>query len=167
MYRRVFIGLGSNKGNAAKQMRAALKALHYSGVGRIHQVSSYYQTSPVGVTNQDNFLNAVCAIQTVYQPHVILERLQQIETRLGRVRTVRWGSRVIDMDLLLFEDRILSSPDLIVPHPRLHERKFVLQPLCEIAPHVIHPCEKKTIKQLLVLLQTHEMIRKCAQKKLF
>lgn len=112
--------------------------------------SSLYRTRPVGVLDQPEFLNAVFHLRCNLQPEDLLDKLLALETELGRVRTLRWGPRLIDLDLLLFGARIISKPDLCVPHPRLCERGFVLAPMAELAPELLHPANGVRIRELLV-----------------
>lgn len=147
-----YIGLGSNLGDRNKNLDDAVRLL--SGMPGIEavQVSSYYETEPVGYEEQGLFLNAAARIETSLSAQELLYACQDIETRLGRVRTVRWGPRTIDLDILLFGSSIIDTPELEIPHPLMHERAFVLKPLCELDPDVIHPVLKKTAKELLASL---------------
>jgi 2-amino-4-hydroxy-6-hydroxymethyldihydropteridine diphosphokinase len=137
----VYLGLGSNLGDKAANLRAALKLLSGAQDSEVTllAVSSLYRTEPVGYLDQDWFLNAAAHIATQLGPHELLIRLLAIERELGRVRTVRNGPRTIDLDILLWQNAIVNEDDLVIPHPRLHERLFVLEPLAEIAPDVRHP----------------------------
>jgi 2-amino-4-hydroxy-6-hydroxymethyldihydropteridine diphosphokinase len=128
---RVFVGLGSNLGDRELNLRRALVRLEQLGSVR---VSSFRETDPVGVTDQPKFLNAAAELATDLSPRELLERLLEIERELGRVRATerRWGPRVIDLDLLLFGEEAIDEPGLTVPHPRLADRRFVLEPLCEL-----------------------------------
>jgi len=144
-----YVGLGSNLGDRRANLRAALRLLSRHGRVSIAAVSGFYETEPVGGPPQPDFLNAVAALETNLTPPALLRVLQGVESRLGRRRTVRWGPRSIDLDLLLYEERVVEAPGLSVPHPRMHERLFVLEPLCEIAPGAIHPVLRKTVAELL------------------
>jgi 2-amino-4-hydroxy-6-hydroxymethyldihydropteridine diphosphokinase len=128
---RVFVGLGSNLGDRELNLRRALVRLEQLGSVR---VSSFRETDPVGVTDQPKFLNAAAELATELPPREVLERLLEIERELGRDRAAerRWGPRVIDLDLLLFGEEAIDEPGLTVPHPRLADRRFVLEPLCEL-----------------------------------
>lgn len=128
---RVFVGLGSNLGDRELNLRQALKRLEEVGLVR---ASSFRETDPVGVTDQPKFLNAAAELATDLSPRELLERLLEIERELGRDRATerRWGPRVIDLDLLLFGEEAIDEPGLTVPHPRLADRRFVLEPLCEL-----------------------------------
>ena len=127
-----YIGLGSNLNEPASQLRAAYASLCTLSVSELLHASSIYLTSPEGMISQPDYLNAAVAIETQLSAPSLLAALQKIENKQGRVRKERWGARVIDLDLLLFGDSELSLPNLIVPHPRLHKRMFVLTPLLEI-----------------------------------
>jgi 2-amino-4-hydroxy-6-hydroxymethyldihydropteridine diphosphokinase len=130
-----WIGLGANLGRPQRTLETALQALDLVPSARLLQVSPAYWTPPWGVLEQPDFLNAVACLQTDQSPSALLRILQDIELHLGRVRDkARWGPREIDLDLLLVDDRTEASEDLTLPHPRLHERAFVLVPLCDLAP---------------------------------
>jgi len=146
---RVFIGLGSNLGNRERNLNAALAALREEGLIRPVRVSRFLATSPVGGPPQPDFLNAVAEAETDLPPEQVVQALLAVESRLGRVRTERWGPRIIDLDLLLYDQIILDRPDCVIPHPRMHERRFVLEPLCEIAPDAMHPVFSVAIRELL------------------
>ena len=133
----VYLGLGSNVGDKKSNMRAAVKRLRDAGSCDVTAVSSLYRTAPVDVTDQPDFLNAVIAARTTLRPSDLLKLCRDVEHSIGRKRTIRWGPRVIDIDILLYEDQILRGKDLAIPHPRITERAFVLVPLAEIAPDVV------------------------------
>ena len=129
----VYISLGSNMGDRGGFLAAALEDLDALGTARVLQVSSYHDTAPVGgPPNQARFLNAVAELDTTLGPRALLAELQVIEDRYGRERRVRFGPRTLDLDLLLFRNEIIDEPGLIVPHPRMWQREFVMQPLAEI-----------------------------------
>jgi 2-amino-4-hydroxy-6-hydroxymethyldihydropteridine diphosphokinase len=144
------IGLGSNLGDRRATLDGAIAALAVTpGVG-VRRVSSYHETDPVGgPPGQGRYLNAAAVLQTTLDPLGLLRALEAIEARFGRVRTVRWGERTLDLDLLLFGDRIIQTPELTVPHPRLAERRFVLEPMAEVAPDAIEPRSGRTVSELL------------------
>jgi 2-amino-4-hydroxy-6-hydroxymethyldihydropteridine diphosphokinase len=147
----VFIGLGSNLGDRDAYLEMARRALTGSEGILLVRASSLYETEPVGYTEQGWFLNQVVEIAAVLDPWELLGLLQGIEQDLGRQRLIRWGPRVVDLDLLLYGDAVLNGPKLIVPHPRLYERSFVLAPLAEIAPDHLHPGGKTTLEHLQAL----------------
>ncbi len=147
-----YIGLGSNLGDQEEALRNALRMMGESEGIEVTAVSEFLDTEPVGgPQGQGNYLNAAVEIITTLEPHKLLSRLQQIEQALGRTREAerRWGPRTCDLDILLMGDLVLESEDLTIPHPLMHERLFVLEPLVSIAPDVAHPVSKKTISQLM------------------
>jgi 2-amino-4-hydroxy-6-hydroxymethyldihydropteridine diphosphokinase len=145
-----YIALGSNLGDRRASLDAALALLNADQGVVVQSVSRYLETEPLGPPDQPMFLNAAARLQTTYSPRSLLETCLRIERSLGRDRTrsVRWGPREIDIDLLMFADQIIDEPGLKVPHPHLHERSFVLIPLAEIAPNAIHPVLGVTIESL-------------------
>ncbi len=144
-----FIGLGSNLGDREANLRAAIEALPESDGIEVVAVSGFHETAPVGGPPQPDYLNAAVELRATLSPSDLLDRLLAIESRLGRVRLEHWGPRVIDLDLLLYGNRIIDLPHLKVPHPFMHQRRFVLAPLAEIAPDAVHPVLDKSIKELL------------------
>jgi 2-amino-4-hydroxy-6-hydroxymethyldihydropteridine diphosphokinase len=137
---RAYVGLGSNLGDRESYVRAALGALAVEPGIEIVAVSAFRDTDPVGIVDQPRFLNAAAALETALPPRTLLDRLLAIERRLGRTRTgPRFGPRTIDLDLLLYGDERVDEPGLEVPHPRLHERRFVLEPLAELDPVLVVP----------------------------
>ena len=129
------IGLGSNLGDRRATLLRAIEELNATPGVSVVKVSSFHETEPVGgPPGQGPYLNAAACIETTLEPPALLHRLQEIEARNGRVRTVRWGERTLDLDLLLYDDRIVETPELTIPHPRMADRRFVLEPLAEIAP---------------------------------
>lgn len=147
-WHRAYLALGSNIGDREGYIKKAVELLKAHPQIRVLAVSPLYNTAPVGFIDQPDFLNGAVAVDTVLMPHELLDVCLGIEKRLGRVRTVRWGPRTIDIDLLLYDDLVINDEDLALPHPRMHERAFVLQPLCDIAPDAVHPVYDKTVKQL-------------------
>ncbi|NHM74611.1 2-amino-4-hydroxy-6-hydroxymethyldihydropteridine diphosphokinase [Staphylococcus sp. 11007852] len=145
----VYLGLGSNIGDREQQLKSAVERLDQVTDIHVQQVSSMHETKPVGYVDQPDFLNVCLHIKTSLSPEVLLQQCLDIEKELHRVRKVRWGPRTIDIDVLLYGDRIIESEQLIVPHPRMTERAFVMIPLNEIASHVIEPRSKKTIQSLV------------------
>ena len=146
---RSFIGAGANLGEPVRQIKQALDELEKSPGVRLGAVSSLYRTQPMGPIAQPSFINAVFSLECGMSPQDLLALLLSVEEKMGRIRRERWGPRVIDLDLLFFDEAIISGQGLEVPHPRLHERRFVLAPLVEIAPDVVHPVLKKSASDLL------------------
>jgi 2-amino-4-hydroxy-6-hydroxymethyldihydropteridine diphosphokinase len=157
-YLSTYISLGSNVGDREAQLREALHRL--SAAGKLAAVSSFYETEPVEFTEQPWFLNCAVALQTSLLPAQLMASILQIEQQMGRRRTQKKGPRAIDLDLLLYADAVINSADLTIPHPAMQERRFVLEPLAEIAPDVIHPFLKKTIRELQEELPQGQVVRK-------
>ncbi|MDD5594261.1 MAG: 2-amino-4-hydroxy-6-hydroxymethyldihydropteridine diphosphokinase [Candidatus Margulisbacteria bacterium] len=145
---KVYLGLGSNVGDREEYIEQAIFLLEKNPDIQVIKRSSNYETEPEGGTEQPPFINSAVAIITKLPPEKLLEVCQEIETALGRDREMEWGPRTIDIDILLFEDQIISEDKLQIPHPLMHERMFVLKPLKEIAPHAIHPVLEKSIEDL-------------------
>ena len=145
-----YIALGSNLGDRLRTMREAVGRLRVHGT--IEAVSSVYETEPVGVTDQPAFLNAVLRLRTELGPAALLATMLAIEVDLGRLRTTVNGPRTVDLDLLFYDDLSVDTAELVVPHPRLHERAFVLVPLVDIAPDLLHPAQSVRVSELLSML---------------
>ena len=155
----VFLGLGSNQGDRDLYILRAIAEIGKLPSSRITAVSSFYETEPVGQIEQPDFLNAVIRLETPLAPQELLNELKRIETAvLGRTAALRWGPRRIDLDILLYGDLVMDTPELTIPHPRLHERRFALQPLAEIAPETVHPVMRQTITRLLADLPTGQRV---------
>jgi 2-amino-4-hydroxy-6-hydroxymethyldihydropteridine diphosphokinase len=154
----VYLSLGSNVGDREIQLRDALRRL--AANGRVVAVSSFYETEPVEFTDQAWFLNCVVALETTETPEQLMAVLLGIEQQMGRRRIQKKGPRTIDIDILLFDEAIVDSPALTIPHPAMHQRRFVLEPLEEIAPEVRHPVLKKTVRELLDALPAGQEVRK-------
>lgn len=150
---KVWIALGSNMGEGRKNLDLAIKMMNERGV-LVEKVSTYIETEPYGYTEQDNFVNAVCIAETKLSPRELLKVLLKIELDMGRVRIIKWGPRIIDLDILFYEDLIIDEEDLKVPHIEIQKRSFVLEPVNEISPDKIHPVFKKTVHQLLLDLNS-------------
>ena len=147
---RVFIGLGSNEGDRLAELSRAIEALAQTPGIRVAQLAPIYETEPIGGPPQSEFLNTVVELETELPPHELLAALKAIECRAGRRPSgERWGPRVLDLDILLYDDRILNSEALTIPHLRMHQRWFVLEPLAQLAPELRHPVLRQTIAELL------------------
>jgi 2-amino-4-hydroxy-6-hydroxymethyldihydropteridine diphosphokinase len=150
-----YIALGSNLGDRRGMIAGAIAALASTGGVVVQKVSSFHETEPVGgPPGQGLFLNAAALLETTLDPFALLHVLQEIEEKFGRARAVHWGERTLDLDLLLFDDRIVDTPELTIPHPHLAVRRFVLEPLAEIAPEAVDPVTEQTIVDLLADLET-------------
>ncbi len=148
-----YLGLGSNLGLREKNIAAALNALQTTREIEVVKVSSLYETKAVGgPADQPDYINAAAHLRTTISAERLLAVCQNIESSLGRRRDVPWGPRTIDLDILCFDDEIRSTPDLTIPHSLMHERRFVLEPLTEIAPDLVHPALEETMRNLLAAL---------------
>lgn len=145
-----YLSLGSNKGHREEYLQQAIKNLHNHSEIEVIVSSSVYETKPVGYTDQADFLNLVIQVETTLAPLKLLDYVQQIEIKLDRTREIRWGPRTIDIDIILFGDKEIESKRLTVPHPRFHERAFVLSPLADLTDEVIY--DGKTAVELLTEL---------------
>ena len=156
-----YIALGSNLGDRELNLLRAVAEVGRLPECRVTALSSFYETSPVGHVDQDAFYNAVLRLSTRLDARTLLTHLLRIEDEtFKRVRTIHHGPRSIDLDLLLYGGITINEENLVVPHPRLAERRFVLQPLCEIAPDLLHPLTGKTIRELLASLKSDETVVK-------
>ncbi|MCX7942258.1 MAG: 2-amino-4-hydroxy-6-hydroxymethyldihydropteridine diphosphokinase [Dictyoglomaceae bacterium] len=149
---KAFIGIGTNLGDKIKNIDEALNRLKDKGLNII-KISSIIETEPYGYKNQDNFLNAVCLIETDLSPFELLDLLLEVEKEMGRVRTIKWGPRIIDLDIIFYDDLIINHEKLIIPHPDAHNRIFVMEPLLEIEPNFLHPILKKTVREIYLDLK--------------
>ncbi len=150
-----YLGLGANQGDRAKNILRALRELDALPGIIVVRASSLYETAPVGITEQPDFLNGAAQLETTLAPNALLQAFLQVEQTMGRTRAVRWGPRLIDLDLLAYGNERLALPALTVPHPRLWERAFALVPLAEIAPDLALPGQSQSVKRLAeTLLRT-------------
>jgi 2-amino-4-hydroxy-6-hydroxymethyldihydropteridine diphosphokinase len=142
----VYLGLGSNVGDKKGQIAQALDRI--AKICTVKRVSPFYLTEPVGFKDQDWFLNCVAEVETEKDPKKLLSSLQSIEKKMGKAKTRTEGPRTIDIDILFYDDQVVNQKNLVIPHPRLHERLFVLQPMMDLNPGFIHPLLLKTIREL-------------------
>ena len=157
----VFLGIGTNLGNRGNNLKEAVSLIE-EHIGQVLKSSFIYETEPWGFQSGDEFLNMVVKVETKLIPSGIMERILMIESLMGRVRGEKqYSSRVIDIDILLYERMVIDEKNLKVPHPLMHERKFVLVPLCEIEPDMVHPVLNKTISSLLKSCKDKSKVRKC------
>jgi 2-amino-4-hydroxy-6-hydroxymethyldihydropteridine diphosphokinase len=154
----VYLSIGSNIGNRDENLRDAIGRL--DALGRVVAVSSFYETEPVEVADQAWFLNCVAALETSATPDALMTKLLAIEREMGRERIEKKGPRTIDLDIVLFGDQVIESPVVTIPHATMHQRRFVLEPLAEIAPEAWHPVLKKTARELLAELPAGQIVRK-------
>ena len=143
-----YIALGSNLGDKQAHLDNAVRELEKNESCQVKKVSSYLVTEPYGGVEQDDFLNSVLLMETRLQPEVLLEKLHEIEGLADRKRTIRWGPRTLDLDIILYDEMIWNSQTLTLPHPEMHKRSFVLDPLLQIAPWAYHPGLGKTVREL-------------------
>ena len=156
---RAFISLGSNIGDKLQNIQKAVEILTETGNSTLLRHSECYKTEPVDYADQDWFVNAVIEIETDYPPLRLLKKIKTIEKEMGRNEGgIRFGPRIIDLDILFFDDLIIKEDGLTIPHPRLHQRRFVLKPICDIAPHLVHPVLSKSMETLLNNLNTGQEV---------
>lgn len=147
MKSKVFIALGSNIGNLKENLNNAVKKL--AEFGKVKKVSSFYKTKPQGFLDQADFLNGVCQIETNLSPQDLLKKLKETEKEMGRQKTFKDGPRLIDLDIIYYDNIVFNASDLIIPHPRAHERIFVMKGMLEIAPDFVHPILKKSTREII------------------
>jgi 2-amino-4-hydroxy-6-hydroxymethyldihydropteridine diphosphokinase len=155
-----YIGLGSNIGDRIKSIKSAIKLLNKNPQIEVKKTSSFYESEPLEYPNQAWFVNAVVQVETSLKPAELLKVTADIETELERIRTMRWGPRTIDLDILLYDQELVSDADLQIPHLRMHARAFVLIPLAEIAEDVRHPILNKTAREMFDQINTPTIVRK-------
>ena len=161
MHKAVYLSLGSNLGDRAENLQTAIAKL--GDFGEVAAVSSFYETEPVELTAQPWFLNCAVKFETEKMPRQLISAILSLEQNMGRQRKQKKGPRTIDIDVLLFGSSIIEIPSLTVPHPRLHERRFVLEPLAEIAPDARHPVFKRTVRELRDALPAGQTVKKVAR----
>ncbi len=161
-----FVGIGSNLRDPAVQCRDAFRRIGAIPEIRLLRRSSLYRTEPVGFQDQAWFINAVAEIRTGMRPRKLLDTLKGIEHEMGRTDGPRRGPRVIDLDLLLYGQEVVAEEGLIIPHPEMHRRRFVLEPLCELASYVIHPAFGVSVRGLLDRLTDPGLVERCAAEKI-
>ena len=157
--KRVYLSMGSNRGDRVANFERAMEELGRNGVN-VERVSSFYKTEPVDFGPQAWFLNCAVALATIHTPQHLMAAMLTIEHEMGRRRTQKKGPRTIDIDILLFGGLILDSQELTIPHPAMHQRRFVLEPLAEIAPEVRHPVLQKSVWELLKELPAGQLVQK-------
>ena len=144
-----YVALGSNLGDREAFLKMGIDGVNAHPFCRVEETAPVYTTTPYGGVKQGEFLNTVMKVRTLLEPEPLLDLLQSLEQKAGRERKVHWGPRTLDLDLLFYDDRILTAPRLIVPHPDMENRDFVLKPLCDIAPGLVHPVSRRTVIALL------------------
>ncbi|MBQ3601980.1 MAG: 2-amino-4-hydroxy-6-hydroxymethyldihydropteridine diphosphokinase [Lachnospiraceae bacterium] len=152
-WHQVFLGLGANLGDKKENIKKAIESFSEHPLCCVEKVSSFIETKPYGVKEQDTFINGVILLKTMLSPNQLLGLIGQVENNLNRIRITHWGPRTIDVDILLYDDLIIAEENLQIPHIEMYKRDFVLQPLVEIAPYAFHPIKKKNVKELWEELQ--------------
>ena len=147
-WHKVYLGMGSNMGDKEGNINAALNIINQSSHTKLVKCSKLITTEPWGYTDQEEFMNGACEIKTLLSPKELVKFLLQIESDLKRERIIKWGPRTLDLDVLLYDDLISDEEEILIPHPRMHLRKFVMEPLAEIAPYAVHPLLRKRIFEI-------------------
>ena len=155
----VYLSIGSNLGDRAKNLRDAIAALRKVGID-VKRISSMYETEPVDYLDQSWFVNMALEVETELAPPALLQALRGIETQMGSKKLIAKGPRLIDMDVLLYGNEVIDTPELQIPHPRMHLRRFVLEPLAEIAPNVRHPVSGLSVSEMLARTPDKSLVRK-------
>ena len=156
-----YISVGSNIGNRLENCKNSIISLAESEISIVMAASPFYMTEPVDYIDQDWFINLVVKIETRLDPLELLDKLKLIQNNAGREHdAVRFGPRIIDLDIIMYDDFVINSPEMVIPHPRMHKRRFVLKPICDIDPHIVHPVFKKDMQYLLDRLDDGQMVRK-------
>jgi 2-amino-4-hydroxy-6-hydroxymethyldihydropteridine diphosphokinase len=158
-----FIGIGSNLGDSLRNCKTAIEFISRIRGLELQTVSSFYKTEPVGIEAQNFFINAVVEIRTILSPTSLFEALQEIEKNMGRERKIKGGPRVIDLDLLFYGQNVVNEADLIIPHPEIQKRRFVLEPLSEIASYFIHPAFGISVHGLKNRLTDDKIVKKVTE----
>ncbi len=161
---KVFLSIGSNLGDPLRNCRLGIDALCEDGQVKLLARSPFYRTQPVDYLDQDWFVNGALLVETLLTPFELLEKIKAVQAGMGRKRdAVRFGPRVLDLDIIFFDDLVVDTPDLVVPHPRMHKRRFVLHPICDIDPTVVHPVSGLTVREILNQLPTdHQGLLACS-----
>jgi 2-amino-4-hydroxy-6-hydroxymethyldihydropteridine diphosphokinase len=157
----IFLQLGSNLGDRELLLKDAITAIKNS-VGDVVAFSKVYESTPWRVEGQENYLNQILKVRTILSADEVLSSVLDIEKQLGRIRLEKWGERLIDIDIIFYNDSIIETPELCVPHKHLHERMFVLTPLHNIAPQMVHPKYNKTVEELLKICKDTQLVKEYA-----
>ncbi len=160
--KKAFIEIGSNLGDRMQYCKNAVDEI--GSFAKIIKASSIYETEPVGKENQPEFINCVAEIETELSPQDLLKQLNLVELKLGRVRDEKWGPRTIDLDIILYDDQVINDNNLVIPHPRAHLRRFVLEPLSEIAPQFVHPQFNVSVLDLLNEIEDNKSVIKISDQ---
>ncbi len=155
-----YVGIGSNVGDRTGNCRRAVEEIHRFADTMVVRHSSFYETEPMEFPDQESFINGIVAIHTGLPPLDLFTACQKVERLLGRKRTARYGPRIIDLDILLYGQRVMETAELILPHPKLHLRRFVLVPMAEIAPDAVHPTLHQTVDELLNKIKDNYRVRR-------